>query len=430
MSAQFKRLSTKEVQNFSQTNKGALLDIRPMAAFNGWKLEDEQRGGHLPKAKSIPLQWTEYMDWVEALKEKNIKKNKPVLVYGYAHDNINSMAQKLDDLGYKKVYTYTDFLKEWTKDASLPLEKLARYQQLVYPEWVQDLINGKNPNHYAGKNHVVCHAHYGYYEDYQKGHIPGAIALNTNWLESKKTWNRRSAQELKERLKSLGIRHDSTVVVYGRFSAPVFDEEDFPGKSAGHLGAIRCAAILLYAGVKDVKILDGGLTSWERAGYKLETKEEKPIPVDSFGAEIPGNPQFMIDTAEAKTYLKSDESDLVSIRSWEEFIGNQSGYHYIEKKGRIPGAVFGNCGSDAYHMENYRNFDHTMRQDDEVAEKWIEGGLTPDKKLAFYCGTGWRGSEAFFNAYLMGWPNVAVYDGGWFEWSNDPKNPIESGLPE
>jgi len=30
---------------------------------------------------------------------------------------------------------------------------------------------------------------------------------------------------------------------------------------------------------------------------------------------------------------------------------------------------------------------------------------------------------------LMGWPNVSVYDGGWFEWSNDPKNPFETGVP-
>ena len=44
-----------------------------------------------------------------------------------------------------------------------------------------------------------------------------------------------------------------------------------------------------------------------------------------------------------------------------------------------------------------------------------------------YCGTGWRGSEAFFNAWLMGWPRVAVYDGGWFEWSRDPANPVETG---
>jgi 3-mercaptopyruvate sulfurtransferase SseA len=30
----------------------------------------------------------------------------------------------------------------------------------------------------------------------------------------------------------------------------------------------------------------------------------------------------------------------------------------------------------------------------------------------------------------MGWPNVSVYDGGWFEWSNDPLNPYETGIPE
>ena len=31
----------------------------------------------------------------------------------------------------------------------------------------------------------------------------------------------------------------------------------------------------------------------------------------------------------------------------------------------------------------------------------------------------------------MGWPRVAVYDGGWLEWSSDPgDNPIEMGEPE
>ena len=28
---------------------------------------------------------------------------------------------------------------------------------------------------------------------------------------------------------------------------------------------------------------------------------------------------------------------------------------------------------------------------------------------------GWRASETWFYAYLMGWPRIAVYDGGWFE---------------
>jgi thiosulfate/3-mercaptopyruvate sulfurtransferase len=31
----------------------------------------------------------------------------------------------------------------------------------------------------------------------------------------------------------------------------------------------------------------------------------------------------------------------------------------------------------------------------------------------------------------MDWPDISVYDGGWFEWSKDPaSNPIEVGVPE
>jgi len=37
---------------------------------------------------------------------------------------------------------------------------------------------------------------------------------------------------------------------------------------------------------------------------------------------------------------------------------------------------------------------------------------------------------SWFYAFLMGWERIAVYDGGWFEWSKDPKqNPIEVGEP-
>jgi 3-mercaptopyruvate sulfurtransferase SseA len=31
----------------------------------------------------------------------------------------------------------------------------------------------------------------------------------------------------------------------------------------------------------------------------------------------------------------------------------------------------------------------------------------------------------------MGWQHIAVYDGGWYEWSQDPiDNPIEVGEPK
>ncbi|MDX1672267.1 MAG: rhodanese-like domain-containing protein [Balneolaceae bacterium] len=421
-------ISTAKLSETLKDTNTCIVDIRPIEAYNGWKLKGEPRGGHIKGAKSIPFKWTQYMDWIEVLDEKNIDPDQPVILYGYSEDQSATMAEQLQRLDYDDISIYNHF-EEWVSDESLPMERLPRYRQLVYPAWVKDLISNQNPPEYENDRYVLCHSHYDYYEDYEKGHIPGAVAVNTNSLESTETWNRRTPDELKETLEILGIRHDTTVVVYGRFSSPKYDEEKFPGKSAGHLGAIRCAAIMMYAGVEDVRILNGGITTWEADGFETTRERFDPIPVDDFGAEIPGHPEYMIDTPEAKELLASDEGELVSIRSWEEFIGNRSGYHYIDKKGRIPGALFGNCGSDAYHMENYRNFDHTMREYHEVSRTWKEGGITPDKHIAFYCGTGWRGSEAFMNAWLMGWPQVSVYDGGWYEWCNDPGNPIETGVP-
>jgi thiosulfate/3-mercaptopyruvate sulfurtransferase len=187
---------------------------------------------------------------------------------------------------------------------------------------------------------------------------------------------------------------------------------------------------MMYAGVKDVRILNGGFQSWLDAGYGISYEDKKKKQIKEFGVSIPAHPELAVDTPQAKEILRSDDAELVCVRSRAEYIGEVSGYNYIEAKGRIPGAVFADCGSDAYHMENYRNLDLTTREYSEITEIWTKSGITSDKHLAFYCGTGWRGSEAWFNAWLMGWPRVSVYDGGWFEWSNDPNNPYETGMPE
>ena len=94
---------------------------------------------------------------------------------------------------------------------------------------------------------------------------------------------------------------------------------------------------------------------------------------------------------------------LVSVRTWNEHIGKVSGYNYIRARRAHRGRRVGNCGTDAYHMQHYRNLDNTMRPYPEIAANWDEVGITPDKWLAFYCGTGWRASETWFYAYLMGW---------------------------
>jgi 3-mercaptopyruvate sulfurtransferase SseA len=59
---------------------------------------------------------------------------------------------------------------------------------------------------------------------------------------------------------------------------------------------------------------------------------------------------------------------------------------------------------------------------------WEQAGIRRDRFTAFYCGTGWRASVAFFYAWLMNWERISVYDGGWFEWIRDPDNPIARGV--
>ena len=429
MERQPQSINTSDLLEWIHLSSGKLIDTRPIEAFNGWPLQGESRGGHIKGATTIPIKWAHYIDFQDVLNTKGITPDQPIVIYGYDNRDAEWLAQKLIGSHYTDVHVYYHFMDEWIPDPDLPMERMERYHQLVYPQWLHSLINEKKPAHYNGKDYVICHSHYGYEEDYHSGHIPGAIPLNTNDLESTETWNRRTPEELKEALLNHGIDKNTTVVVYGRFSFP--DNKDaYPGQAAGHLGAIRCAAILLYAGVKDVKILNGGFAAWKEAGMPVSTEPTSPIPKKEFGGTIPGRPGLFVDMPEAKKLLQSDQGELVSIRSWEEFIGNVSGYNYIKKTGRIPGAIFGNCGSDAYHMENYRNLDHTMRDYHEIEANWAENHITPDKHIAFYCGTGWRGSEAFMNAYLMGWPQISIFDGGWFEWSNNPDNPIETGVPD
>jgi len=425
----FQEISTDELLNLLNDKEIKIIDIRPPDAYNGWKLKDEVRGGHIKGSNSLPVKWANYIDWIEIVRSKQILPEHKIVIYGYSSDEIEKVAKLFLKYDYNNIFIYNNFITEWAKNIDLPMENLERYRQLVPAEWVKKITDGEIPIEHDGRKTVICHAHYRNREAYLTGHIPGAIDIDTLALESPKTWNCRSSKELKTALENHGITSETTVVLYGKFIWPD-NADEFPGSAAGHIGAIRCAFIMMYAGVKDVRVLNGGFQSWKDASYEISYDDVPKNPVSEFGADIPMKAELAVDVPQAKEMIESKYADIVCVRSWPEFLGEVSGYNYIIKKGRIPGTIFGNCGSDAYHMENYRNLDHTTKEYHEIAESWEEVGITPDKHLAFYCGTGWRGSEAFYNAWLMGWPKVSVFDGGWFEWSNDPENPFETGEPK
>lgn len=241
-------------------------------------------------------------------------------------------------------------------------------------------------------------------QQYLQAHIPGAAYLDTEWLERGTFWNRLPDAELLALLLTLGIRHDSTVLLYGRNSCAVG----------------RAAHLLLYAGVSDVRMLDGGFAAWLRAGHASASGAPTRYPPQpDFGIPFPACPQYLSVLAQVQAMVNLADNPLVSIRSWDEHIGLSSGYSYIAAKGEIPGARWGRAGSggDVNSMSAYQDADGCLLPAAEIQRFWAEAGMVADRPSVFFCGTGWRASLAFFYAWLMGYEQISVFDGGWMEWS-------------
>lgn len=395
-------------RNALDRQRGIVLDTRDSAYFNGWPEAGAAHGGHEPGAINFAASWLGQLDdeaLSALLKVKAISADLPLALYGSA-GQVAAVSVRLGRLGFRRLYQL-DVSSSAEHRVALP-----RYHQLVPAFWLNDLIASKPVSQAPAKGWKVMEVGWGDPVHYSQSHIPGAGYLNTNLLETEPLWNAVANDALRAALLEQGIDADTPLILYGRDT----------------LAAARVAHILLYAGVKDVRLLDGGWNAWSSAGYLsaagLPAQEQ---PLDDFGSLFPGQPELMVSLQQARRRLKASGERLVSIRSWQEFTGKTSGYSYIAAMGEIPGAAWGHAGSDANHMQDFRNPDHTMRSANEIAAIWREVGIMPTQRIVFYCGTGWRASEAFFAAWVMGWQNIGVFDGGWLEWSLDPSNPIVTG---
>lgn len=339
--------------------------------------------------------------------------------------------------------------------------------RLVDADWVKDVIDNDN----YGKPYVIVETGWGPAgTDYTSGHVPGAIWVNTDEIEydcfnarndwpvdagepacwdrstteeedaakgltsddalPRNWWNIYPDQYLLPAIAYMGIDKNTTVIVSGD-----------PGGAAA-----RIVWTLMYAGVEDVRLLNGGDDAWVAAGYTLEMVANNRIPVAEFDPDTPGrttaiHPEYKVDIPYVRDVVNGLETDalIVDIRSKDEYLGKTAPYSYIPTSGRIPGAVWGKAGSGPWTMEDYLNADNTLKSPAEIEAMWKELGITADKHLSFYCGTGWRASLTWFYAYMMGYKNISNFDSGWFEWSMgegsayagaDPiLNPIIDGYP-
>ena len=415
-----KTIATKELQDKLSDDSWVVVDTRINDAFNGWKLDEVERGGHIKGAVDFSANWLtvdskdkeKTLD--KALETKGIEKDKNIVLYDANGKDAKEVANYLSEKGYKNLYTYN--VADWAKDESLPMESYENYEMIVPATIVNDILDGKKPETFENsKNIKIVEASWGEEsEAYSKGHVPTSVHINTDTVEPPPQWMLASDEELAKFANDYGFTKDDTVIVTG------------PDVMASY----RVAVVLRYIGINDVRVLNGGNNAWTSAGYELETKSNKPVAGNDFGATIPANPDLIDTQAELKEMLKDSNNVLVDNRSWDEYIGKISGYSYHDKKGRIPGAVYGYAGTSATTLEDYRNIDNTMRNADEIKALWKDAGIDTNKHLMFMCGSGWRAAEVLTYANVMGFDITSLYSDGWIGWSNDTSNPTETGEPK
>lgn len=412
-------LSVDDVTRIVDDEDWILVDTRPSDAYNGWKLDGIERGGHLPGSVDFPARWLnsnhdnkgEILSM--ALRSKGFEPDRRILLYGTNKQERVSVADYLRKLGYRDLYDFD--LRSWANDSTKPLVRYENFHWLVPAPIVKQLLDGHLPESFEDTKRLkFVEVSWGEERvSYSKGHLPRSFHVNTDHFEPPPRWMLGDTNVLTQFAKKYGFQADDTVIISGEDPTACY----------------RLAVVLRFMGVADVRVLNGGFAAWKAANYPIEIKSNPPPKAPSFGIRIPQRPQLIDEIARVKTGLQSPAKfTLVDTRTWAEFTGKTSGYKYHFRKGRIPGSVYGQAAFRGKNsLSPYRNIDNTMRNADEIKQLWKESGIDARKHLSFFCGSGWRAAEVLTFAQVMGLSKTSLYSDGWIGWSNDQGNPIENG---
>ncbi len=250
----------------------------------------------------------------------------------------------------------------------------------------------------------------GGYKDYFRGHLPSAHHLNFDTLRG--TENGVPVQYLpdditKALLIRAGIDRNRTHLIYA--TGDVLPNDEI-------LSASMVAYVLEKFGVKDIRIVDGGLPAWKQA--KL------PVTQEYFGnapGTLPerGNKEIAIAVDELLERKGKPGVVLVDARPHNEYLGDDDIWL---RKGHIPGAI-------SFHWARLMEKDntHKFKPFTQVKAELEAAGLEPNKEIIVYCGTSREGSLLrFYLKHVAKYPNVRLYEGSWKEYASLKQHAAET----
>ncbi|HEY5955535.1 MAG TPA: rhodanese-like domain-containing protein [Polyangiaceae bacterium] len=242
-------------------------------------------------------------------------------------------------------------------------------------------------------------------ERYQEGHIPKAVSAPfqtpvSAWITIKDDLLLEvpSQDELFATIGSLGISQSSWVVVV---SAPN------PGEPAayGYAAATRVADTLIYAGVVNASILDGGFLRWV-ADAGIVTKDVPTVTPVKYSAQVRSSmfisTQYVKDHIGRATIIDARGADVYYGETIEPF-ANKAGHIATAKS--LPTPWLWNADG--------------LFKDSTVLGKMALGaiGWYGAREIIVYCGVGGYASTSWFVlSQVLGYPHVKFYDGSAQEW--------------
>jgi len=245
---------------------------------------------------------------------------------------------------------------------------------------------------------------------YLQGHIPGAVyvSLEDELSDHSVTGRGRhplpTGRNLEAAARRWGVRRTKPVVVY----------DDWNRAASGRLWWL-----LTTSGLRDVRILDGGLSAWTAAGGELQTGDVDPepgnftvLPEDLYDGIRP-----TLTADEAGHGARSGAVALLDARAPERFRADEEPIDAAA--GHIPGAK--NLPFTALLGP-----DGTFLPDDDLDRLLSERGVGADEPVGAYCGSGISATVIVAALAAVGRP-AALFPGSWSEWSSDPSRPVAHG---
>jgi len=236
-------------------------------------------------------------------------------------------------------------------------------------------------------------------DEYQLGHIPGALHLPADLLNRKEGQTGGllpDAVGADNLAQAIGLNDGDTVLAY-----------DAGGAST----AARLIWVLHAYGFHSITMLNGGFNAWVTNKRVVSTDEATQVSKsDAVLTLTPGNrltvDQILMETLERFEFL--------DVRSRAEFDGSDV---RAARGGHVPNAI---------HSEWTTVFDENgaLKDDDTLRAMMSAMAIKKEKHVVVYCQTHQRSAMTYVVLKHLGFDRVSAIDGAWSAWGNRDDTPV------